>query len=342
MENYFLKDKDLNSFVENIMNDYPIIAPVAKRNRFIFTELKSPKNLRLDYDTTILPPKKVFFPPKQTLFYFDGDQIDNAINPKKQVLFGVHPYDIKAIRMLDILFAKDYEDNNYLANREATTIIGSNVQKHYKHAFFGTQARDFPLTGHDMFITKITNGYNVEVLTDKGRELLEFDSFQKSSEAQIEEAEEVNKWADDNCPEKLNHDSEEIRKKVRNAFGYGMIWREMSEKCFSCSSCNNVCPTCYCFDVLDEWYLDPEKGERYRRWDGCMALEFAKVSVQGGSENFREKKAQRFRHRIMRKACYLNPNLEGSPACVGCGRCSGTCPPDIANPARIINRIMED
>ena len=59
MKNYFLSEQDLNNFITKLMDSYPVIAPVAKKSRFIFAELKTPDQLRLDYDTTILPPKKV-------------------------------------------------------------------------------------------------------------------------------------------------------------------------------------------------------------------------------------------------------------------------------------------
>jgi formate hydrogenlyase subunit 6/NADH:ubiquinone oxidoreductase subunit I len=118
------------------------------------------------------------------------------------------------------------------------------------------------------------------------------------------------------------------------------IWKRRSEDCFSCGSCNIVCPTCYCFDIQDNWGLGTADGKRYRRWDACMTCEFSEVSVQGGKENFREDRAERFRHRIMRKTAFLNDKL-GGPACVGCGRCSAACTADIANPVAVINEIME-
>ena len=40
------------------------------------------------------------------------------------------------------------------------------------------------------------------------------------------------------------------------------IWEEKAERCYSCASCNLVCPTCYCFDVYDDvdWTLQVEKS----------------------------------------------------------------------------------
>jgi ferredoxin len=92
--------------------------------------------------------------------------------------------------------------------------------------------------------------------------------------------------------------------------------------------------------VQDTWNVDQTSGQRTRFWDGCLTEDFAKCSLgEGATENFREQRAARFRHRLMRKATYLNEKL-GGPACVGCGRCSAGCTADIADPVRVINRIM--
>lgn len=340
MKNYFLQDGDLAGFVSNLMDKCPVIAPVAKKTRFVFKELATADDLRMDYDTTILPPKKVFFPPKQDLINFDGASYEDCIKPEEKVLFAVHPHDIKGIDMTDKVFAADNSDANYLAQRKMTTIVGANVQNHYKHAFFGSVCQELEPAGQDMFLTKVADGYVAEVLTEKGEALIASGNFSEASEAQVAEAVAVNQAAKDNCPEKLNGSSDDIATKVRAAFDTD-VWEEHAKDCLSCGSCNIVCPTCYCFDVQDEWGLSAADGKRYRKWDACLTCEFSEVSVQGGKENFREERAERYRHRFMRKTSYLNEKI-GGPACVGCGRCSGACTADIANPVTVINKIMEN
>ncbi len=339
MKTLFLPEEKLAGFVDGLMAKTPVIGPVAKRGRFVFEQLDDAEELRLDYDTTILPPKKVFFPSRQDLLAFEGGEAKACSDPKEQVLFGVHPHDMKAITMTDFLFTENYPDNNYLANRDAATIVTSGVQNHYKNAFFGSINTDMPVEGHDMALTKIDGGYFVEVLTGKGEKLIECGDFTEASGEQKSAAEKVNAEAMANCPEKLNSDAESIQKKVRDSFS-SPIWEEFSEDCFSCGSCNLVCPTCYCFDVQDEWGLGECDGKRYRRWDACLTSEFSEATAQGGTENFRETRAERYRHRFMRKAAYLNEKL-GGPACIGCGRCSGACTADIANPVTTIKKIME-
>jgi ferredoxin len=115
------------------------------------------------------------------------------------------------------------------------------------------------------------------------------------------------------------------------------LFAELAEKCFSCGSCNLVCPTCYCFDVQDDMALNLSGGERLRLWDGCLLDGFAKVAT---GENFRKDREERIRHRIFRKGKYIYEKY-GEHGCVGCGRCASACLPDIANPVEIFNRLKE-
>jgi sulfhydrogenase subunit beta (sulfur reductase) len=342
MTDYFLKESGLSEFVRKLMATKPVIGPVAKKRLFMFAELEAPEELRLDYDVSMLPPKKAIFPVRQNLVEFEKDGYQSSIRPREQVLLGVHFYDIKAIDMLDLFFREGHADNNYLANREATTIVGSSIQRVSHRAFFGTVGKSVPARGHDAFLTKIQGGYVFQTLTAKGEALVRYGEFAQASSAQVAEARKENEAVLGKCPEQLSRGSEEIAQKVRQAFKKEELWESLAQDCFSCGKCNIVCPTCYCFDVQDKWNLDQVSGVRYRSWDGCQLEDFAKVSLGAGAqENFREKRSQRYRHRLMRKTSYSNEKL-GGPACVGCGRCSLACVPDIADPVKIINRILEE
>jgi sulfhydrogenase subunit beta (sulfur reductase) len=340
IKSHFLREADFDSFVAEMIKAAVVYAPVARKNHFVFAPVSSPMEVRLDYDVTILPPKKVIFPVHQDLVRFGPGGGETAIHPEPRILFGVHFYDIKAIDMLDLLFRENSEDWNYLAQREHTTIVGSNIQKVSARAFWGTVGKGVQPCGHDAFMTKLPKGYLFEVLTPKGEKLLSCGKFEPATEADMALARKVNEEILDKCPEKLSHGSHEIATKVRASFK-SKLWEELSRTCFSCGTCNIVCPTCYCFDVQDHWNLDQVSGCRARTWDGCLLEDFAKVSLgAGGTENFRDARSQRYRHRLLRKAAYLNDKL-GGPACVGCGRCSAQCVPDIADPVRIIECFME-
>jgi ferredoxin len=335
-----IKSSDFSAFVSAMIEAGPVYAPVAKRSRFVFDRLETSEELRLDYDVTVLPPKKLFFPPTQDLIRFDGEEFKMAVEPVEKILFGVHFYDVKAIDQTDLLFSERNFDVNYMAHRQTTTIVASNIQTVSKRAFFASVGAGVPAKGHDANLTLIEGGYVFEPLTARGEALTKFGRFEPATDAQCQEADKVNADALSKCPEKLEYSTQAIADKVRAAFGKEELWSQLATDCFSCGSCNTVCPTCYCFDVQDTWNVDQTSGQRTRYWDACLTEDFAKVSLgEGATENFRETRGERFRHRIMRKAVYLNPKL-GGPACVGCGRCSAACTADIADPVRVIDQIM--
>lgn len=341
MKFFFIKDENFDPFLDNMVRNKNVYAPVARKTKFVFSKVSSPREIRLDYDVTLLPPKKEFFPTCQSLLKFNKDGFEDCIAPEEKIIFGMHFYDMKAIDMTDHLFRERNEDWNYLANREAATIILTNVQSVAPRSFWGTIGKDIRAKGHDGTFTKIPNGYLYHVRTKKGEALLEYGNFQVAENDHIKEGDKVNIEIMDKCPQEIKTSSRTLAATVRDSFKKHSLWSEMAHDCFSCGSCNTTCPTCYCFDVQDKWNVDQVSGERKRYWDACLTEEFAEISLGGGAkENFRESRGDRFRHRVMRKMSYLNEKF-GAPACVGCGRCANACTADIADPVSIVNKIME-
>ncbi|MCK5175804.1 MAG: 4Fe-4S dicluster domain-containing protein, partial [Planctomycetes bacterium] len=154
--------------------------------------------------------------------------------------------------------------------------------------------------------------------------------------AKRSEIQEQNKARLDN--HKLDRDLSELPGLLDEAYDHP-VWEEKAKTCFSCGSCNLVCPTCYCFDVQDDVDWSLKTGKRCRAWDGCLLEGFSLVA---GNHNFRKDRAGRFRHRIYRKAKFVPSKIGGEIACVGCGRCVTACVPDIANPVSVFNRLAED
>ena len=90
-----------------------------------------------------------------------------------------------------------------------------------------------------------------------------------------------------------------------------------------------MCPTCHCFDIVDEGYL------RLRCWDTCSSSTFTRMAA---GEDHRRQKESRYRQRIYHKFSYFEENF-GTYACVGCGRCSRYCPVKI-DIVEIVNGIV--
>jgi formate hydrogenlyase subunit 6/NADH:ubiquinone oxidoreductase subunit I len=116
-----------------------------------------------------------------------------------------------------------------------------------------------------------------------------------------------------------------------------LLWEATARRCYSCGSCNLVCPTCYCFNIYDEVDMTLTGGERKREWDGCQLRDFAIVA---GGHNFRPKAASRLRNRIFRKARWIEER-SGVRGCVGCARCDRACTAKI-NSVEVYNQLAEE
>jgi len=63
------KDR-LPDLVRGLATEYEVVGPVEKGGTHVFARIDDPADLTLDYETTILPPKKWFFPPEETMMRF--------------------------------------------------------------------------------------------------------------------------------------------------------------------------------------------------------------------------------------------------------------------------------
>jgi len=342
MDLQVIKKPDLPPFVHHLIAEYGVEGVKSKDDAFFYGPIKSPEELCLDFDCTIGPPKKYFLPPEETLLRFTTApslEATPAIDGNPFILFGVHPYDLKAIHQMDRIFAGGVPDPHYLKRRKAVLLIGLDPTRVAPRAFWADMEADTVSNGFDLMFTDIGQDFVVEIGTEKGKDLLT--RHGKSRPANRDETRErvnVRSQISSMCKKRgLSFPKREIPQLLEHSEG-SLFWEEKAGKCLSCGTCNLVCPTCYCFDVRDDMALDLRHGERLRRWDGCLLQDFAKVAT---GENFRRTRASRYRHRFFRKGLYLFKVLD-DVACVGCGRCASSCLADIADPVDALNRLRKD
>ena len=311
-----------------------------KSDKFEYELLKKAEDLRLDYDVTTLPPKKYFQPQVETIVEFEvKGGYKSVYDTEKFVLVGVHPYDMTAINQMDKLFSQGNVDSHYITRRNNATIIVCDVVNASENVFAGSMGTATVKEGFDILITDIGDSYIVDAATDKGMALLDkaaateatADDIKARESIQAENKKKLNKH-------QLNCKPSDIPNLLEMAYKHP-IWEEKAKTCFGCGSCNQVCPTCYCFNVQDNVAWDLNSGSRQRSWDGCLLDGFTKVAPD---HEFRSKRADRFRHRLYRKGKYVPGKIDGEIACVGCGRCVGGCLPDIANPVTVYNQLLEE
>ena len=320
----------LPAFVASMMRQYEVVGPQVKehllsgKDQFAFGPITDAGKLRLDYGTTILPPKKYLLPQEEVLFTFQTADLKATpqIDSQPRVLFGVHTCDIHALGLLDAVFATGQRDEHYMQRRAATLIIGVEcLAPCDEHSFcksMGTLTAD---KGFDLHLIDLGPSYMVEIGTAAGEALLNAHGMARDAEAgDIELLNRVlaEKWP--RFPYRLDLDGSELPNLMALSYK-DALWEELGQRCLACGSCNLVCPTCYCFNVTDRVTLDGQAGERVRIWDSCQLDEFARVAT---GENFRHKRSERQRHRFFRKGKYIF-DMHGELGCVGCGRCARAC-----------------
>lgn len=328
----------MTTFATNLMADYRVVGPVAKGNRFAFDQIEDPAELRLDYNTSILPPKKYLQPPEERMLTFTRNgrpKVEAVIEAEPTVILGVHTCDLHALRVLDAAFSQGYPDAHYLSRRRQTLLVGIEcLEPCDEHSFCKSMGTLTITNGYDLHLIDLGEAYAVDVGSEAGMTLLEkYADAVPATEADIRRLNQVlsAKWP--RFTYKLDFDVDELPAVMSQAYD-SPLWDELAEICLACGQCTLVCPTCFCFNVYDEVELNLQQGERRRRWDSCQLDEFARVA---GGENFRAHQAARLRHRFMRKGRYLMARY-GELGCVGCGRCARACLVGIS-PVNVFNAL---
>jgi len=341
MEVRVLEKTQLYPLLDKLIDEVEVIGVKQKKGKYVYEKLSKGSEFCPDFDVTVQPPKRFIFPPRESILKFSYKEnvvVDACFDDKYQVLWEVHPYDIKSINLLDLMFKTTNKDEHYLRRRENTFIVGIDPKRASEKSFWAVMEADKIERGFDLMLTDIGEEYTVTVGTQRGQKMLDrYGIFTKATDAQVQERDKVKKNLKNLCsPErKLNFSLEALPYLLMKAYDAD-IWKEKAEKCFSCGSCNFVCPTCYCFDVQDKVSEDLKYGERYRVWDGCLLQNFAVVAT---GENFRKERYQRYRHRFYRKGLYIKREY-GEFACVGCGRCAISCLSGIADPIEVYNEVF--
>ena len=343
----------LDEWVRLLISRYRVIGPRHKRKvvqqlpdngdrqprreQFVFGELKGAHELALSYSTSILPPKKHFLPQKEELFGFkdNGHQLEWQLDERPTVIFGIHTCDLHAVLLLDQAFGQEPADQHYLARRGKTILVSIECLKPCSEDVFCKDMGTWivPET-FDLHLTSLGREYAVEVGSPNGSELLHgVSGIRPADESDYRRFDQTisTKWPRFPC--RLEADPGDLPSLLAIS-SRSQVWEKLGEKCLGCGNCTMVCPTCHCFDVIDEINFDMASGSRSRLWDSCQFTGFASVA---GGHDFRSSRAARLRHRFSHKYRYQTDSY-GPAGCVGCGRCAEACLVNI-KPIEVLNTL---
>jgi ferredoxin len=268
-----------------------------------------------------MSPKNVLFPKVENLFYYTNKKTESTISVldlnkiPEVVLWGAHPCDTAAIDVLRSIFCWEINDEFFAKRLEKLVVIGLSCHKSDEYCFCtSTGITPDSKKGSDILLSRLQGGdYQAEILTEKGNSIVDLspELFEPATGEQVVITEVKQKF-----------DNRQVTEKLATSFEHP-FWVSNSLRCIGCGACAYVCPTCACFDIQDEAY--GSKGRRYRSWDSCG---FGLFTLHTSGHNPRSVQSQRWRQRIMHKFSYM-PERNESLGCVGCGRCSSSCPVDM-------------
>ena len=210
-------------------------------------------------------------------------------------------------------------DREYAARRESALIIAVNCTVAGETCFCtsmgsGPRCR----RGFDLALTETEEGFVFEVGSEAGWEVAERLEHREASPDQLASADRLRHRAEDQISKEMN--TEGIRDLLLKNLDHPH-WDQVATRCFSCTNCTMVCPTCFCSSVNDVSELAGDQVERVRTWDSCFNVEFAYTA--GGT--VRNSIRSRYRQWLTHKLASWHDQFDTS-GCVGCGRCITWCP----------------
>jgi formate hydrogenlyase subunit 6/NADH:ubiquinone oxidoreductase subunit I len=296
-----------------------------------YLPVESFDELDLDYETTEYSAKTYFLPYQENLCTYqfkDGDWEQNIryrIQPR--ALIGLHACDINALLKLDKVMQRDFFPSPYYVSRRRNTFVVGIDHDPCEQGFCRSLGTDTVTHGFDLFLTDLGDRYFVAVDSDHG-----YTALQRVQTREV---------TDEDTRSYL-----EVRRRIARAFKTKVevqnlpnlldiefqsdVWKKWGAKCLSCGSCAMVCPTCYCYGVVERVSMDSRSGWKAKQLYSCNLLDFAVVA---GGHNFRPSAETRLKYRYYHQHRGFMETYE-ERKCVGCGRCSRAClvginPPDV-------------
>jgi len=316
---YILPKNDLNALLTAWSAEYAVIAPQKTGAYAEFLPFTPQSELSLqEPHNTRYPVKALFFPQSEAILKYNRNvgQLENLEpEPQKRVIFGIRPCDAKAVTLLDTVFAEgDNQDPFWLARRAETLLIGLGCHEPCATCFCtSAESGPFHRDGLDALLTDLGEVYLVAALSERA-ELL-FSGLTPADAAQQESALLLQAAAEKSLPKVFELDG--LKEKLDRVFDKE-IWAELAQSCLGCGICTFLCPTCFCFDLVDE----AQRDTRVRNWDTCM---YRVYSLEASAHNPRPTRKERTRQRLMHKYSYWWEHV-GKLGCTGCGRCVRYCP----------------
>jgi len=331
---FYINKADWEKFLSQILRSYRIYAPQWVSDDLAYQVL-APENINKVIYGTYRPVQ-----PFKTFFSLPQEKV-TEVTPQvqKMMVLEVKNCDLKALSVMDKIFLEgDFIDPFYRERREKTLIISSDCYQPKDTCFCALLDNNpFPERGFDLNLSPVDIGFLLEVGSSKGESFIApiREDLKEAPSDLMEKREKKRKGARDRVVE-INS-----KFKTRSPFPsivreqyVSPVWEEVTKTCVECGACTNICPSCYCFLLVDT--RDEGKFPKVKFWDSCQHTGFGRVAA---GINPRAKLYERLRNRYLCKYEYRPENF-GIVACTGCGRCVEACQGKI-DKREVIKKLSE-
>jgi sulfhydrogenase subunit beta (sulfur reductase) len=340
---FILSRKGLFGWLDRLGAQFDLCGPVLKKKgHVVFQKIERAEDIALDYSSTMIGPRSLIYPPRQTLLSINRKtgQYETLLpeHRKKRIIFGIHPCDMQAITVLDRTFLGDFKDFYYQKLRRETITIVLNCSRACEEGFCASMGtgpflqiqEDF-----DLVLTANNQNFLVESGSRKGEALvLKAEGLRKADRKAFKEKRQIEERALATFTKSLDTDG--LPELLMRNLDHPVYKRIAEARCLGCTNCTMVCPTCYCYNIEDNTAYDLKTTTRSRYWDSCQELNFARVH----EGNFRSSREARLRQFVTHKLATWVEQY-GCFGCIGCGRCMTWCPTKI-DLTEIAKEIQQD
>lgn len=338
---YLLSADDIKQLADELKSSYDVYGPQVHREtgQVFFDVLSDTQDLDLDAPIPSMPVKEILFPQMETILKYRYDAEARSVTMAKQyfekpkVLFGLRPCDMAGIQVLDRFFiGQEFVDDVYLTHRQQCLLITNTCTRPSEQCFcVCTHTGPGAEEGFDLDLTRIADGYLLQVGSAKGQAVADAHNWKKADATHETQKREVIDASIALFPDMAKDNKAWIARamnRITTGFVKQEIWEYIGKQCFECGACSFVCPTCSCFNIEDSKGCDGE-CDRLRTRDSCS---FEGYTRMAGDHNPRQPVEDRRNKRFFCKLSYSQSKKYLRPGCVGCGRCQWVCPGDIGLP----------
>ena len=360
----WLTREGLDALLARLAQAGELIAPVMVEGDLLYLPVGDAADVCHDYINSHLPPKEYLLPTPELLVAYrvtDGapelEPESERLAPAARVIFGIRSCDVAGAAYLERYFSgelfgrPDTADGQFAARREATTLISVVCQRVSPTCMCvccgGGPALE---RGYDWQLTGLEAGWLVEIGSRRGERLAErfADLLGEAPAAAGAEKEARVRATVESFQATATHRVPTMAATRMMSAGRmdEAFWRGVGDRCFECGGCAFVCPTCWCFNVVDvggpgtsvfeeapaaQRPMAPGgasdrvrdgRWERVRLRDNCMLAGFVR---QAGGGYPRWTCGERCLTRFFHKLSQQFQERAGALGCTGCGRCISAC-----------------